>query len=318
VDSYGYIFTIDALLSLILIIVIIGVSADAMDIAGTKITDFSNEKSNERIVVDLAEVLIKTPGSPENWEEIKYFNRVTPGLRDIKSNYADNKLSMAKINYLKSNPNLMDKMIPEGLNCSLMIYPTDPSLPAIPVINRTPKDDSEVYIVNRTVSYEYSLYNIYSAIIMDNLENNFNKTGYICHYSSMTNTHKQPDFNKPKPGWICKPFKISAEDFNSTDFYLITYPPVLNDKNSLWLIDRPDNTTGSTQKFTKSPMNINSRINEIWDGNGLLVLHVYTSGASFNRFNVYLVGVPSGTPENNIKVDYIGLKSAYFILKIWN
>jgi hypothetical protein len=308
----------DALLSLLLITVIIGVSADAMDIAGNKINYFCSENSNERIAGDLAEVLIKTPGSPENWEEIKYFNRVTPGLRDIKSKYADNKLSMAKINYLKSNSNLIDKMIPEGMNCSLMIYPIDPSLPAITVINRTSKDEADVYIVNRTVSYEYSLYDIYSTIIMD-MGDNFNETEYICPHPSMNfNTHKRPDFKKSKPGWICKPFKISAEDVNSTDFYLITSPPILNDKNSSWLIDKPDNATGSTQKFSKSPVNINSRIKEIWDGNGLLVLHVYISGESFNRFNVYLVGVPSGTPENNIKVDYIGLKSAYFILKIWN
>ena len=52
--------------------------------------------------------------------------------------------------------------------------------------------------------------------------------------------------------------------------------------------------------------------------NGILVLHVFTSGASDNLFNVYLVGVPAGTPLNYVKNEYLGIKHAYFILKLWN
>ncbi len=36
--------------------------------------------SLNRIANDAADVLINTPGSPENWEEIKYGTRITPGL----------------------------------------------------------------------------------------------------------------------------------------------------------------------------------------------------------------------------------------------
>jgi len=319
-DNYGYIFTIDALLSLILITVIIGVSADAMDIAGNKITDYSSEQSYGRITEDTADILIKTPGSPDNWENDIFLNHVTPGLREVNSTPADNKLSMTKINYLKLHPYLMEKLIPEGLNCSLMIYPNDPSLSPIPVINRTPdKDDSDVYVVNRTISYEYNLYKTYSSIKMNNIGDNYNTSIYMCPNSLLRfNEHKLPDYKRSEPGWICTPFKINAEEVNSTDFYLITDPQLVSDKNSMWLIDRPDNTSGAPQKFLKTPVNINYQVHEMWDGNGILVFHVFTSGVSDKLFNVYLVGVPAGTPLNNIKTEYLGLKSAYFIFKIWN
>ena len=55
-------------------------SADAMDIVGNKIYDYSTENSLDRIANDAADILINTPGSPENWEEIKYGTRITPGL----------------------------------------------------------------------------------------------------------------------------------------------------------------------------------------------------------------------------------------------
>jgi hypothetical protein len=319
-DNNGYIFTIDALLSLILITVIIGISADAMDITGNKITDYSSEQSYGRIIEDTSDILIKTPGSPENWESDIYLNHVTPGLREVNSTPADNKLSMTKINYLKSNPYLMEKLLPEGLNCSLMIYPVDQTLPPITIINRTPnRDDSDVYVVNRTISYEYNQYKIYSSIKMNNIVDNYNTSIYMCPHSFLSsNEHKLPDYKKSQPGWICTQLKINVEDVNSTDFYLITDPQFVNDKDSMWLIDRPDNTSGIPQKFLKTPVNINYQIHEMWDGNGILVLHVFTSGLSDKLFNLYLVGVPAGTPLNYVKNEYLGLKNAYFILKLWN
>ncbi|MDD3984807.1 MAG: hypothetical protein PHY59_02715 [Methanobacterium sp.] len=79
-DGRGQVFTIDVMLALILLTVIIGISADAMNIAGNKLYDYSTETSLNRIANNIADILINTPGIPENWEDIKYSTYITPGL----------------------------------------------------------------------------------------------------------------------------------------------------------------------------------------------------------------------------------------------
>ena len=90
--------------ALLLITVLIGVSANAMDIAGNKILEYSSEQSLQRIAGDTADVLIKTPGVPENWDEGKYFTTATPGLAEIDSRtnmVVENMLNMRKMLYLE-------------------------------------------------------------------------------------------------------------------------------------------------------------------------------------------------------------------------
>ena len=62
------------MLALLLITVLIGVSANTMGIVGNKISEYSSEQSIQRIADDTADVLIKTPGIPENWENYKYLD----------------------------------------------------------------------------------------------------------------------------------------------------------------------------------------------------------------------------------------------------
>ena len=70
-DHQGQIFTLEALLSLVLVIVIIGISANAMDITGNKLHDYASEQSYQRIVGDIADVLIKKPsGALSHWAAI--------------------------------------------------------------------------------------------------------------------------------------------------------------------------------------------------------------------------------------------------------
>lgn len=115
-DNNGQIFTIDALLALLLITILIGVSANTMGIVGDKILEYSSEQSIQRIAGDTADVLIKTPGEPENWENYKYFTNIIPGLADIENgtNKFGNLLSMRKIFSLKKNPELIKRLLPEG------------------------------------------------------------------------------------------------------------------------------------------------------------------------------------------------------------
>lgn len=316
-DEKGFIFSLDVYLSLVIIILILGISADAMDIAGNKIDDFCSEQSYQRITGDVCDILIETSGSPENWDEMRTFTGVSPGLAETKSSSGTNKLSPEKIKALEKNPELMDKLIPEGFKCSVSIYPFDPSLPIVSVVNQTPNFNTEVYVANRTVVYSYNPYVIYSLTkIEKGLDGNFSH--YKCPHSLIKDdTHDSPSFKNKKPGWVCNVFKIAPEKLNATDFYLMTGPPHILDKKALWMIDAPDDLTDRVEKFEDHPLDVTCRIRDI-DDNGVLVFHTYTSAEYDKAFKIYLVGVPTGTPLNNVNVNYVGLKSGYFILKIWN
>lgn len=316
-DQKGFIFSLDVYLSLIIIILILGISADAMDTAGNRIDDFCTEQSYQRITSDACDILIKTSGSPEHWEEMRSFAGVSPGLAETNESSGTNKLSSEKLKVLQKNPELIDKLIPEGFKCSVSIYPFDPSLPTVSVVNQTPNFNTEVYLANRTVVYSYNSYIVYSTInIEQNLDGNLNH--YNCPHSiNKHHNHEFPDFRNNKPGWVCEVFKIAPEILNSTDFYLMTDPPHILDKKALWMIDTPDDLTDNVERFDDHPVDITHRIRDI-DDMGVLVFHTYTSAEHEKPFKVYVVGVPTGTPLDSVKINYLGLKSGYFILKIWS
>jgi hypothetical protein len=316
-DQKGFIFSLDVYLSLVIIVLILGISADAMDIAGNRVDDFCSEQSYQRITGDACDILIKTSGSPENWEVMPPFTVVSPGLADTRNSSGTNILSMEKIKALEKNPELMDNLIPEGFKCSVSIYPNDPSLPTVSVVNQTPNFNTEVYVANRTVVYSYNSYIIYSSTkIEQSLDGNFSH--YNCPHSLINHyTHEFPDFKNNKPGWVCDVFNIAPEKLDSTDFYLMTDPPQISDKKALWMINAPDDLTEKVERFEDHTIDITRRIRNIGNG-GVLVFHVYTSAEYDKPFRVYVIGVPTGTPSDSVKINYLGLKSGYFILKIWN
>lgn len=315
-DKRGYIFSLDVFFSILIIVLILGISANAMDITGNKILDFNSEQTYERIANDMCDVLLKTSGSPSDWERMTTLVGATPGLKDDGNGTAMNKVSMKKINSLKSNPKLLNRIMPEGFNCSIMLYSIDSALPNISIIDGNPQNASEVYTVNRTVSYSYDSYVVYSTIKKDNYFDN--SDDYSCPHSTLYDQHQKPDFDRSKPGWICTEFKVPKQDLNRTDFYLLTDPPVLLDNNASWLIDKPSNTNETPKKFSNGPLNINSIIKGLSADDGVIIFHVYTSGKETSLFDVYLVGVPVGSSINSVKLNYFGIKQGYFILKMWD
>ncbi len=323
-DNLGQVFTIDIMFALLLITVFIGVSANAMDIAGNKILEYSTEQSLQRIAGDTADVLIKTPGVPENWENGKYFASATPGLAEIDSRtkmVVGNTLSMRKMLYLKENPEILKRILPAGMDYSLMIYPTNKSVPIVGVQEKSPrKNVGDVSVVNRTVLYDYMLIELYSKIKPD-IQMGNDGSEYVCTHSHMDfYKHQRPDFKNIKSGWLCNAFNIDLEDIKSMDFYILTDPPSFNvNFPTKWIIDTPDKTTFNAQNFTSNPIMVNSRILEL-SGNKtreIFVLHVFTSGDIEKTFNTYLVGVPKGTSPKDVRIDNIKPQTAFFVLKLW-
>jgi hypothetical protein len=317
----GQLFTIDALLALLLITVLIGVSANTMGIVGNKIFEYSSEQSIQRIADDTADVLIKTPGIPENWENYKYLTDITPGFADMENgtNKFGNTLSMNKISSLKENPKLIKQLLPAGMECSLMIYPTNTSLPVVEVINKTPSF-GDVTIINRTVLYDYKLFDVYSTIKPDIIHEDGSE--YVCTHSYTDScNHQSPDFKNRKSGWFCAAFNINSDDIKSKDFYILTDPEVNDnlDFHASWILDTPDKTIVTTQNFTSNPIMINSIISELSENKSreIFVLHISVSGDIKKTFNTHIVGVPRGTSVSYIRLDNMKPQPAFFIMKLW-
>ena len=299
----------------------IGVSANTMGIVGDKILEYTSEQSIQRTAIDTADILIKTPGAPEDWENYKYYSNVTPGLADIDNgtNKFGNMLSMRKISALKKNPELIKRLLPDGMDCNLMIYPTNTSLPVIQVINKIPQN-VDISVINRTVLYDYKLIDVYTSIKPDN--SNENGSGYVCTHTYMNlDPHKIPDFKNRKSGWFCAAFNIDLEDIKSKDFYILTDPAVddKTDLHALWILDSPDKTNINPQNFTSNPVLINSVFPELSDNRNreIFVLHIFMSGDIKKTFKTYVVGVPRGTPIQDVRLDAINPQPAFFIMKFW-
>ncbi|MCE5214010.1 MAG: hypothetical protein LLF83_04745 [Methanobacterium sp.] len=325
-DINGMIFSIDVMMALILITIIIGMSANALDIVNFKITDYSAGKSLDRIAIEATEILINTPGS-SNWEESNNTLFVTPGLAEDNndSKNSTNTLNINKISQLKNNyyP-LMSNMLPRGGHSSLIIYPTDSTIGPIEINNETPiQSKSDIAVVNRSVLIKFNEFKILACIYCanhTNTDHSENSSEQCPHYNLKNiKKHIKPDYNNKTPGWSCKYFKVTQEDLNTTDFYLMTEPSFSTDISAKWELDRPDHINEELENFKPSPQLINDKIRNILgeDQEALVWIHVFSSGDAIDSFNTYVIGVPKGTSSEEVRIEYLNPQPCFFVLKLW-
>lgn len=329
-EKRGMVFSIDLMLALIILTVSLGVTADAMDLVGGKMQDYSYTNSLERITLGAADMLIKEPGSPENWEQLSNLDGVTPGLADIdpgNMKVQSKTLNIMKINRLKENYQklMMGMVLPEYCRSNIMIYPVDHSVEPISmgdvVVNSSSKD---VMVVNRTVLCNF--FNASVIVFIDALKYNSSFSeqefpGEKCHHQGIVGTpdHSKLDYKKCTSGWICYHFGVNQDMLNSTDFYLMTEPVEIEDPSAFWLIDRPENRTEAVNSFTNHPILVNDQI-KVFVGNestAVLWLHVFSCGNPDKAFNTYLAGFPKGTPIEMVKAKSLTPQPCYFVFKVW-
>ncbi|HII84220.1 MAG TPA: hypothetical protein HA271_05160 [Methanobacterium subterraneum] len=326
-SAHGMVFSIDLMLALIIITVILGVSADAMDIVGSKMEDYSYGNSLERIAQAGADMLVKTSGNPENWEKFPDVNGVTPGLSDLEINKKthSNVISMVKVKRLQENyDKLMEgKVIPSHCKSTLVIYPVDHSLEPINVNIDGNDSSTEVFVENRTVLCNYL--NTTEMVFINardqSLLPSHKPLGDECPHGggNGNQSHKKVDYKNRDAGWACYPLKITDSMLNSTDFYLMTDPTSIEDSVAVWMIDRPENRTENTQFFQNKPTLLNGMIGGIMGNESAVVLwlHVYSSGNPDTAFNTHLAAFPKGTPPQNVKIQYLTPQPCYFVFKVW-
>lgn len=328
-DGVGLVFSIDLMLALIIITVLLGVSANAMDIIGGKIQEYSYTNSLERITMAGTEMLIENAGSPENWEELNDLNGVIPGLADIdpvNMKVQPKTLSIRKIKRLKENYDelMVGKVLPPYYHSNLMICPVDQSIEPITMgqIN-TNSSSHDVLVVNRTISLD--CFNSSVVVFIDakkyNSSNRAQKVlGEECPHQDIGKLdHLRVDYEKNHPGWTCYHLKITREMLNSTDFYLITDPEVIGDPSAVWIIDRPENITEDVHSFNNKPTKVNDILSEFMGNQTATVLwlHVYSAGDPQKTFNTYLAGFPRATPIEMVKWQNLNPQPCYFVFKAW-
>jgi hypothetical protein len=327
-EREGMVFSIDLMLALIILTVLLGFSADAMDIIGWKMEDYSYTNSLERITMGGADMLIKEPGSPENWEELGDLKGVTPGLADIDPatmKVRPNTLSVRKINCLKESYDelIRGKVIPPYCNSSLTICPVDQSLEPITMGEVSISSSTDVMVVNRSVLC--NLFNTSIMVFIDDMKYNSSLSeqkylGEECPHQSIVGNsdHLKVDYRNHKPGWTCYHFRVNQDMLNSIDFYLMTDPVHIADPSAVWIIDCPENITENVHSFSNMPVRVNDQVSECLGNRSTAVLwlHVFSSGNPEQTFNTYLAGFPKGTPIEQVKTQYLSPQPCYFVFKV--
>lgn len=331
-DKKGQAFSLDVMMALVIITVIIGVSANAMDMVSYKAQDYSSRFSLERATTDAADILIKSPGSPQDWESYTFQSSIIPGLAkvDITSKrLISHTLTYRKLSKLKGYYSVLmpGKILPDGVKSSLILYPVNDTKNPYVIRNDSESGSTEVAVANRTVLADFMFT---SVVIGMNAHRNPawpmdpDLDWEECfHDGNVTDLHQRPviDYgNTGKPGWACKHFNITQEDVENSDFYIITDPRELKDNSAEWIIDRnqPGLIVTKGTKFGTAVL-ANAAIETALNGDpeAILWLHVKTAGDPKKVYDAYLVAVPKGTPQEDVDLRALNPQPCFFVLKAW-
>lgn len=337
-DSKGFIFSTDLLLSLIIITVIIGISADVIDYSNGNMGDQNSREFLERCTLEAVDILIKTPGSPDNWEEFPNCAGVSPGLalnyNNTTNSQISNVLSWEKINKLAPNYDKLieDKIFPKNIKSNIVIYPLDSRIKPI-IIHEEPisSQSSEIVVVNRTVQCNF--FSNYTLMVIDWNKNKLNNSqnvsnafyysqSDICPHQGLLNdslNHISPSNKSSSKIWECHHFNTSADYLEKNDYYLITDPSPIIGETSYWTLDTADNLSNVNNSFKSTNINLNDKIINLMGNkkNVTFWIHVIGPKAAINSFKVYLVAVPKNMDINFLKAEYFKPQTCNFILKTW-
>ncbi len=309
----GQALSLDLMLGFVLLTVIIGISADAMDIASYKMQDYSYRTTLDRLAVDAADILVKSPGSPGNWEKYGLDQATIPGLAEIDAQTGrtvPNTVSIAKINKLKENYNYLiyGRILPWGVNSSMIIYPSNNSFAPVSIMNNTPPVNvCDIVIANRTVILDF----MHLKVAICNNTHEGNVSAVEC-----ANPDHRSDNSSFKTEWKCNYFNLTRDELDSSDFYLITSGNINKDE---WVIGKANCQNSTMSQFTSNPTCLNDKIKELMGNNNktLLWAHILAQGSSNNAYDYYIVTVPKGTSPDMVNINYLDTGPWFFVLSVW-
>ncbi|MCL2115010.1 MAG: hypothetical protein FWH29_02180 [Methanobrevibacter sp.] len=315
-ESKGMLFSTEFLLTIILLVLIIGIIANLMDRTDEKILNSMKTNNLESYSSKVADSLINSPGSPENWEKLSSFNNVIPGLSLQNENKETilNTISFKKIKILTSNyDTLITKNIFNNeIKSSIAIYPFNTEIEPIIIgeeINN--QEHSTVFIVNRTVKCDF-LSEL--AIISFNNENyNEDYLNSLCNHDSLNNFSHESTENYL---WICNEFKVKRKDLDYNDYYLIFDEESIN-IGGLWILDNTKRISTAENHINNVKIDLNSYLEENLENNSELIfyLHCKVPSNNKNKLNYVLVAIPKEMEVDNLNFPYFISQTCQFILK---
>lgn len=289
-DNKAIIYSIDILITILILTVIIALIFNMISLSKDKITDNIDINKQEILTREVLDNLIKTEGTPQNWDKINYQNSFIPGL-NINEKNKMSLLSFSKIKALYQNyDSLINVNILNGeLKSQLIIIPLNDNLESISMGDNPNIEGPNVVIVNRSVRIDYL--SEYSIL---NLSTN-NTNNYICPESHDDN-------------WICNSFN-TYYDLNQYDYYLLTS----NNKFQYKLTNGINSTPlkSSSNRCVKLNNDIQS-LNE--NKNSPIIIHILKNN---NPLEAKVVAVDKNTDKSYLKYDYFKSQDAYIVFKTW-
>jgi hypothetical protein len=287
-DSRGFLLSMDLLIALIPMTIIMGMMVADMDNVLYTVQSSVYQSSLERVGADTVNTLIKTSGSPYDWQDIGTPQIVGLAMYDTKKDApVANTLSPNKLIKLKKSD--IQNLVGPGYDFYLDISTTDGNR-NIKKVGTLSADAPDVVRIERLV-------------LSSNLE----------VVSSLEGTIR--DVGESRPYTIT--FQTSASSIENYDYWILVvnngFESVNVDVNGNSVV----NSSHVNQDTEEFPMEINETFlknEDDFQDNSVTVTPLSTQGASMD---VYVIAVPKDTSAAEITYDNIKLNYCRFIFYIW-
>lgn len=309
-DSKGMLFSTEFLLTIVLFLLIIGIVANLIDKTDEKILNSMKKNNLESLTSKVADNLISSPGSPENWEKLSSLNNVIPGLSIQNENkeVLINTISFKKITTLESNYNTLmsENIFNNEIKSSIAIYPINKKIKPIIIGDEISSgENSNIFAITRTVKCDFL-----SELAILSLTSENNPNNNLCNHNTINNLSHA---NTERYNWICNEFKIKKKDIEYNDYYLI-----LDDEsakiNGYWILDNI-----KTKSIVEIPVNnmtnLNSYFEESLENDNELIFYLHCKIPSNKQFNCVIVAIPKEMEIEDLNFAYFTPQICEFFLK---
>lgn len=339
-DKYGQLYSIELLLSIILLLVIVGTMIHINEMMNEKILSEEESSALENMAIESADYLLNNPGNPEDWEDDEELKkgivsrRIIPGLaikdkavengffKDESAESEDvilNSISYTKLMRLKSNyDDLINRnLFNSSLKSSISIYPLNSNLEIIKMGDEL--DMENVVVVNRTVRCDY-----FSNLVIYRF-NDFELRGedYLrnetCNHD--TNPNLSNHSNDRRSLWLCKSFRLYRTSLENYNYYLISDSSIRH-ANSYYILESLNRSHDDIERLDDELIYLNDFFTRDLENssNEIYYIHFKVDKDKTDDFKTVLVAVPKNMSEelvsnNQLKYEYFNGEEVNFVLR---
>ena len=338
-DKYGQIYSIELLLSIILLLVIVGTMLHINDIMNEKILSQEESSALEDMAIESADYLLNNPGNPDDWEDDKGLKKgivsrnIIPGLA-IKDKYVENgffrdesseseevilnTISYIKLMRLKNNyDDLINRnLFNSSLKSSISIYPIDSNMESISMGDEL---EGDVATVERRVRCDY-----FSSFVLYRF-NDFELYGEDYIKAEKCNHDTNPNLTKHssdgKSFWLCENFRVYRSSLENYDYYLISDSSIRH-SNSHYILESLNRSHDDIERLDDEVIYLNDFFTRDLENssNEIYYIHFKVDKGKTDDFKTVLVAVPKNMSEelvsnNQLKYEYFNGEEVNFVLR---